>query len=210
MTEIESRPTSRISARTFKMLVCDPGSYLSIPIRVATQLMPKPMRIHSISKGEHIGDPGRFDVCLLDLSAGRHHALGIAGEVCANDPTLECLFVTNDFASPAAAAARSLGIRRIVTADQSISWWSSTLEALAELTNARRALHDAEQRVPPIPPLETTGLSHPVPLPEAERQFRMAYLSRLIREHKSHKRAADRAGVPYTTLCSMLKKLGLE
>jgi DNA-binding NtrC family response regulator len=168
------------------------------------------MRIHSISRNEPVGDPRRFDVCLLDLSVERPHALGIAGEVCANDPTLECLFVTNDLASPGAAAARSLGIRKIVTADQSISWWSSTLQALAELTNARRALREAEQRVPPIPPSQSAGHSQPVPLPEAERQFRRAYLSRLIHEDKSHKRAASRAGVPYTTLCSMLKKLGLE
>jgi hypothetical protein len=192
------------------MLVCDPGANLGLPVRIATQMLPRPIRIDSILRHDAIGDPRRFDLCLLDLSAGRSHALGIAGEVCASDPTLECLFVTNDLASPGAAAARSLGIRRIVMADQPVAWWSSTLHALAELTNARRAVREAEQRVPPIPPPQPTGLAQPVPLPEAERQFRTAYLSRLIREDRSHKRAASRAGVPYTTLCSMLKKLGLQ
>jgi transcriptional regulator of aromatic amino acid metabolism len=47
-------------------------------------------------------------------------------------------------------------------------------------------------------------------LPEAERQFRETYLRRLLSESPSAKKAAERAGVPYTTLCSMMKKLGLS
>jgi len=210
LVSTEYRSTTRKFERSFRVLVFDPSTHLSLPIHVASHLLPEPMKVHSRSRIEPIDDAGSFDLALFDISAGRSDALGIAGEVCASDPTLECLFVTNDLASPIAAAAHSLGIRRIVTADQPISWWSSTLLALAELTNARRALRDAERHLPPIPSSQPSESLRALPLPEAERQFRIAYLSRLVREHGSHKRAANRAGVPYTTLCSMLKKLGLE
>jgi len=47
-------------------------------------------------------------------------------------------------------------------------------------------------------------------LPDAERKFRLAYLSRLTRELRSSKAVANYAGIPHMTLCSMLRKLGLD
>ena len=49
-----------------------------------------------------------------------------------------------------------------------------------------------------------------MPLPEAERSFRESYLRGLLAQATNARIAAQKAGVPYTTLCSMLKKMGLE
>ncbi len=47
-------------------------------------------------------------------------------------------------------------------------------------------------------------------LRQSEQQFRESYLRAVLSRSRSQKEAASLAGVPYTTLCSMLKKLGIE
>ena len=63
----------------------------------------------------------------------------------------------------------------------------------------------------PCPPmLETIG-DAPVrmPLPTAEMQFRESYIRFLLTESGSRQEAARRAGVPYRTMCEMIRKLGI-
>jgi molybdenum-dependent DNA-binding transcriptional regulator ModE len=49
-----------------------------------------------------------------------------------------------------------------------------------------------------------------MPLPRAEREFRVAYLRTLLAEVPNRREAARRAGVPYRTLCDMVRKLRIE
>jgi len=49
-----------------------------------------------------------------------------------------------------------------------------------------------------------------VPLPRAERDFRVSYLRALLAEAPNRREAARRAGVPYRTLCDMVRKLRID
>ena len=48
-----------------------------------------------------------------------------------------------------------------------------------------------------------------LPLPTAEMQFRESYIRFLLGESGSRQEAAKRAGVPYRTMCEMIRKLGI-
>jgi citrate lyase beta subunit len=49
-----------------------------------------------------------------------------------------------------------------------------------------------------------------VPLPRAERDFRVSYLRALLADAPNRREAARRAGVPYRTLCDMVRKLRID
>ena len=49
-----------------------------------------------------------------------------------------------------------------------------------------------------------------IPLPRAERDFRVSYLRALLAQAPNRREAAKRAGVPYRTLCDMVRKLRIE
>lgn len=195
-----------------RVLIYDASQHMTPILDVVTKLLPTPMNVTSVSSPMPLADVclAKFDLAIFDLSAGRSAGLGAAAELRSLDEMVECLFITDADSSPIAAAARSLGIRRIVTSNQPISYWIDLLPALARLTNARRALSEAEASVPDVQDRQATSPVQHLPLSEAERQFRKAYLARLICEFRSHKVVASRAGIPYTTLYSMLKKLDLE
>jgi len=48
-----------------------------------------------------------------------------------------------------------------------------------------------------------------MPLPTAEMQFRESYIRFLLAQSGSRQEAAKRAGVPYRTMCEMIRKLGI-
>jgi hypothetical protein len=77
------------------------------------------------------------------------------------------------------------------------------------MARARREHLSAERQLPPLPSQESNDDGVAAPLPQAERLFREAYLRQLLSQSASRTIAARRAGVPYTTFCSMLKKAGL-
>jgi molybdenum-dependent DNA-binding transcriptional regulator ModE len=49
-----------------------------------------------------------------------------------------------------------------------------------------------------------------MPLPTAEMQFRESYIRCLLTQSGSRQEAARRAGVPYRTMCEMIRKLGIS
>lgn len=149
----------------------------------------------------------RADVCLINLANQRFDGLAVAAELAALFPWIEALFWFDEAGEPAAEAARSLGIRRLIPFACLAGWLDGALPQLSRMARARREQVSAEKALPPLP---TGGrYDDALPLPEAERRFREVYLRRMLSVSESHAAAARKAGLPYTTFRSMLKKFGI-
>jgi hypothetical protein len=152
---------------------------------------------------------GVVDVALLNLATDRFDGLAAGAELAALFPWIETVFWFDEATGgPAAEAARSLGIKRLIPFVCVGDWLAAALPQLARMARARREHASAENDLPPLPqraPCETAW-----PLPEAERRFREAYLRRILAETASPALAARKAGLPYTTFRSMLKKMDIR
>jgi DNA-binding NtrC family response regulator len=75
----------------------------------------------------------------------------------------------------------------------------------------RRIAAAAIDAVPRPPTLARVG-ERParLPLPTAEMQFRESYIRYLLAQSGGRQEAARRAGVPYRTMCEMIRKLGIS
>jgi hypothetical protein len=155
-------------------------------------------------------EPERIEVAAISLE-GASDGLALAAELGVQAPSVQFVFwFAGEASSPGEEAARSLGVQRIVPRARLVEWLATALEPLARIARAKREQARAEAVLPRIPGLARDRSSAPLPLPEAERSFRESYLRALLAQASNARIAAERAGVPYTTLCSMLKKMGLE
>jgi hypothetical protein len=68
----------------------------------------------------------------------------------------------------------------------------------------------AARNIPPIPPFEGRHPDRIEPLPAAEQRFREAYLRTLLAPGRDRETVARLAGVPYRTLCQMIRKLDID
>jgi len=151
-----------------------------------------------------------IDVALVSLSDQRFDGLAFGAELDATFPWIEIVYWFDEGgAAPFAAAAKSLGVRRMIPLARLLGWLDGALPNLIRMARARRDHLSAERQLPPIPAHEGRDGDIAAPLPQAERLFREAYLRQLLSRSESRTIAARRAGVPYTTFCSMLKKAGL-
>jgi hypothetical protein len=155
--------------------------------------------------------PDRLEVAAINLEGTTPEGLVFAAELGAQVPSVQFVFwFEGETSSPGEDAARSLGVQRIVPRSQLVEWLASALEPLARIARAKREQASAEAILPTLPGLDRGRGAASLPLPEAERSFRESYLRALLAQASNARIAAERAGVPYTTLCSMLKKMGLE
>ncbi len=150
------------------------------------------------------------DLVLLALGGRDVSALGIGAEAVQRNPFTEVVFYCDDADAPEVAAASVLGITRIVPAQHMPAWLSRGGSLLARGACLRRAAAACAAAVPRPPTLAavTEGPSR-LPLPTAEMQFRESYIRFLLGESGSRQEAARRAGVPYRTMCEMIRKLGI-
>lgn len=152
-----------------------------------------------------------IDVGLINLADRQFEGLAFGAQLSSRFPWIETVFwfdVHN--ATPSAAAARSVGIRRVIPLPRLASWLDDALPGLARMARAHREHLDGESALPPLPRDHVEEEGAITPLPEAERRFRETYLRRLLADSASNTVAARRAGLPYTTFYSMLKKLNLR
>ena len=126
------------------------------------------------------------------------------------NPFTEVVFYCDNPDAPEVAAASVLGITRIVPAQHMVG-----------LAGARRR----SARAGRVPAARCRGVRGGgaaaadaggrhrgparLPLPTAEMQFRESYIRFLLGESGSRQEAAKRAGVPYRTMCEMIRKLGI-
>ena len=155
------------------------------------------------------GSTAEIDVALINLADERFDGIAFGAQLGVLCPWIEIVYWFDEQrASSSAVAAQSVGIRRVLPLADLVGWLERGLDSLTRMTRARRAYLLAEQALPPLP---RRSRDHDVttPLPEAERSFREAYLRQLLSSTGNRTIAARRAGVPYTTFCSMLRKMNL-
>jgi len=153
--------------------------------------------------------PRVIDVLLVNIGERPGESLAEAIFHCSSRPWLAPLFCFDErTASPELDVVLDLGVGRVLPIQTLRRWLTRALVPLGRAAHHRRELMAAEARIPPAPALDAASATA-LTLPKAEQRFREAYLRALLSQSASQKDAASRAGVPYTTLCSMLKKLSL-
>ena len=150
------------------------------------------------------------DLVLLALGGRQPSALATGALAVQRNPYAEVVFYCEDPDVPEVAAASVLGITRIVPARDMAGWLGRAGDLLARGALLRRIAAAAIEAVPPPPTLAAIG-QRPAqqPLPTAEMQFRECYIRYLLAQSGSRQEAARRAGVPYRTMCEMIRKLGI-
>ena len=150
-----------------------------------------------------------FEIGLINAASARLDGLAFGAEIQERCPWIEIAFWFDESdPGPAVAAARSLGVTRLIPLASLTSWLQTSLGSLVRMAHARREYVLAARSLPPSPSCgEGYGR---MALPEAERRFRETYVRRILSESTNHRAAAEKAGLPYTTFCSMLKKLNLR
>jgi len=151
------------------------------------------------------------DLVLLALGGRQVSALATGAEAVQRNPYTEVIFYCDDPAAPEVAAAGVLGITRIVPAQHMAGWLTRAGSLLARAAFLRRAAAAAIAAAPQPPTLMTVAEGRAqMPLPTAEMQFRESYIRCLLTQSGSRQEAARRAGVPYRTMCEMIRKLGIS
>jgi DNA-binding NarL/FixJ family response regulator len=151
------------------------------------------------------------DLALLALGGRQVSALATGAEAVQRNPYTEVVFYCDDPSAPEVAAAGVLGITRIVPAQHMAGWLARAGNLLARAAFLRRAAAAAIAAAPQPPTLMTaTEGRAKMPLPTAEMQFRESYIRCLLTQSGSRQEAARRAGVPYRTMCEMIRKLGIS
>jgi PleD family two-component response regulator len=150
------------------------------------------------------------EVAIIDLMFRNGRGLAVAIELRRIAPDVEIVFIVEDSAEPEVQAALDLGWERLVSVDHLEQWLDRGLKPLAKLARVERELRVARREaetaaagnvVPSIPNL---------PLSVAERRYRETFLRSKMATAGERREAARLAGVPYTTFCVMLRKLGIK
>src|SRR6185437_12338451 len=139
------------------------------------------------------------DLVLLALGGRQVSALATGAEAVQRNPYAEVIFYCDDPDAPEVSAAAVLGITRIVPA-QSMAPWLTRAGALLARGAYLRRMAAATIAASPEPPTLAT----------AEMRFRESYIRCLLTQSGSRQEAARRAGVPYRTMCEMIRKLGIS
>ena len=151
------------------------------------------------------------DLVLLALGGRQVSALATGAEAVQRNPYAEVIFYCDDPDAPEVSAAAVLGITRIVPAQNMAAWLARAGALLARGAYLRRAAAATIAGAPEPPTLTTSALDAArLPLPTAEMRFRESYIRCLLTQSGSRQEAARRAGVPYRTMCEMIRKLGIS
>jgi hypothetical protein len=155
-------------------------------------------------------DPTPADLVLLALGGREVSALATGAQAIQRNPYAEVIFYCEDPEAPEVAAAALLGITRILPAGEIAGWLADAGGLLARAARLRRAAAALIAAAPPAPQFAAGAGTLPrLPLPTAEMRFRENYLRSLLAQSGSRQEAARRAGVPYRTMCEMIRKLGI-
>ncbi|HWA09876.1 MAG TPA: hypothetical protein VG838_10535 [Opitutaceae bacterium] len=150
------------------------------------------------------------DLVLLALGGRQLTALATGAEAVQQNPYAEVIFYCDDPDAPEVAAAAVLGITRIVPAQSMAGWLARAGALLARGAYLRRAAAATIAAAPEPPTLAAGAVDATrLPLPTAEMRFRESYIRALLTQSGSRQEAARRAGVPYRTMCEMIRKLGI-
>jgi DNA-binding NarL/FixJ family response regulator len=206
--EPEMRSETREAAR---VLIADDNQLRASSIAAVLKGSSDITVIVTAPDGRTIGHELPADLVLLALGGRQAAALATGALAVQRNPFAEVVFYGDDPAAPEVAAAAVLGITRIVHARDLLPWLARSGDLLARGAMLRRIAAAALAAVPRPPTLSlSTERSNALPLPTAEMQFRESYIRYLLAESGSRQEAARRAGVPYRTMCEMIRKLDIS
>ena len=153
-------------------------------------------------------DSHPIDVALIRLGVESCEGLLCGTVLARRAPWVPVLFwIAGENTGVQAQVAAALGIKRLIHEDELLLWLPGAVGPLARYARARREVEEAEAGLPPMPAGAAPAGAVPEPLRQAEQTFRELYLRALLARSTTRQEAATRAGLPYTTLVSMLKKL---
>jgi hypothetical protein len=205
----EAPDDGRHAATVFRALFYDPGTGASAYL--VSELKRRGTSVTVVRPHDATTETSldcEMDVALLGFGAEHFGAFTLGLTLRTRCRWVEQVFWFDDRTDAAAAlAVQETGISRVLSSRHLVDWLDAALPQLATMTRASRDFAHAEDALPAVP---TGKRPLSLPLPETERRFREAYLRRLLSESPRYSDAARRAGVPYTTFCSMVKKLNLD
>lgn len=150
------------------------------------------------------------EVAIIDLMFRGGRGLAVAIELRRIAPDVEIVFVVDDSAAPEVRAALDLGWERLVSAAGLEEWLDRGLKPLAKLARLERELRTTRREAETVSAGDVVPTVPNLPLSVAERRYREIFLRSKMATAGERREAARLAGVPYTTFCVMLRKLGIK
>jgi len=149
------------------------------------------------------------EVAVIDLLFGGGRGLALAAELQRLAPEIEIAFVVDDCSVPEVQAAWDLGWERLIAAEALAAWLDRGLLPLCRLAALRRQASRAQEEAARLAAGNVVPTTSELPLSVAERRYRETFLRAKLAMAGGRREAARLAGVPYTTFCVMLRKLGI-
>jgi hypothetical protein len=161
------------------------------------------------------------EVLLIDLLVHGSEAIALGIELGKLAPNAQLVFLVEKGTDPELRVAKDMGISRFVEMKDVNAWLSVAVQPLAMLARAQRDLQRARRAVDELGLWKGDTATHeddepgpahkPIPLAVGEGRYREAYLRAILARVGTGGRrtAAKLAGVPYTTFCLMIRKLGI-
>jgi len=150
------------------------------------------------------------EVAILDLMFRSGRGVAVAVELRRLAPEVEIVFVVDDATAPEVQAAWDLGWERLVSSPKLEEWLDRGLKPLAKVARLKRQLTLARREIETAAAGDVVPEVTNLPLGEAERRYRETFLRSKMATAGERRAAARLAGVPYTTFCVMLRRLGIK
>jgi DNA-binding NarL/FixJ family response regulator len=150
------------------------------------------------------------EVALVDIMFRSGRGVAVAIELGRIAPGIETVFVVDNAADPEVQAAMDLGWDRLVASDRLEEWLDRGLKPLAKLARIEREVRIARREAQAASAGNVVPAVPSLPLNVAERRYRETFLRSKMATAGERREAARLAGVPYTTFCVMLRKLGIK
>ena len=150
------------------------------------------------------------EVAILDLMFRGGRGIAVAVELRRIAPEIELVFVVDDPSVPEVQAAWDLGWERLVASPTLEEWLNRGLKPLAKVAKLRRQVTTARRDIETLSAGNVSPAVPSLPLGVAERRYRETFLRSMMATAGERRAAARLAGVPYTTFCVMLRKLGIK
>ncbi|HEY4187426.1 MAG TPA: hypothetical protein VGP07_20285 [Polyangia bacterium] len=150
------------------------------------------------------------EVALINLMFRGGRGIAVAVELRRIAPGIEPVFIVEDPSVPEVQAARDLGMERLVAAASLEDWLDKGLKPLAKLAKLKRQVAAAQRDVEMLAAGNVVPSVSALSLDAAERRYRETFLRSKMATAGGRRAAARLAGVPYTTFCVMLRKLGIK
>ncbi len=145
-------PNSHPSAP--RVLVFDLDSGRGLSLAASLRRLPHEIVV-SVTNARGTGPDGageQLDVALVSLADARFDGLAFGAELGATFPWIEIVYWFEEGgAAPLAAAARSVGVRRMIPLTRLFGWLDGALPSLARMARARHEHLSAERMLPPLP-----------------------------------------------------------